>query len=111
MATGNIKSPDGPSHVGVGVLASEQAPFVYFDGVITHGLNHGVIQLELAAKTVVPDGKGGATSEVVMTAHLRCSVDAAVNLRQAIDHALFLAKRRQKKAKVVAVPRESVRPN
>jgi|EndMetStandDraft_8_1072994.scaffolds.fasta_scaffold04926_5 hypothetical protein len=110
MSDESIKSPNGPSHAGGRALASNQAPFVYFDGVITHGVNHGVIQLELAARTVVPDGKGGATSEVVMTAHLRCSVDAAASLRQALDHALLLAKQRQKKAKVVGLS-ESVRRN
>jgi hypothetical protein len=55
-----------------------------------------VIQLELAAKIVVPDGKGGATTEVVVTAHVRCSPDAATALRQAIDHALLIAKRAAK---------------
>jgi hypothetical protein len=88
-----IKSPSGPTRVGVTALASEHAPFVYFDGVVTHGVNHGVIQLELAAKIVVPDGKGGATTEVVVTAHVRCSPDAATVLKQAIDHALLIAKR------------------
>jgi hypothetical protein len=52
----------------VTVLASEDAPFVYFHGVVTHGVNHGVIQLKLAPKIVVPDGKWGATTEVVVTA-------------------------------------------
>jgi hypothetical protein len=52
--------------------SSESAPFIYFDGVPTFGIRNGAIQIELAANTILPDGKG-VKIEVVMTAHLRCS--------------------------------------
>jgi len=84
-----------PTASGVTELPTSNVPFVYFDGVVSHGANHGVIQLELAAKIVVPDPteKTGARTRVVVTAHVRCSPDAAADLKRAIDSALSLAKR------------------
>ena len=78
---------------GITALASEQAPFVYFDGVVGLGTNHGAVQLELAARTVVPNGEGGVESKIVVTCHIRCSLHAAASLRDAIDKVLSLAKR------------------
>ena len=69
--------------------SSEQAPFIYFDGVVTYGFNAGAIQLELAANTLMPDGAAVRT-DVVITAHLRCSRGAAMSLRNAIDKALAM---------------------
>jgi hypothetical protein len=60
-------------------LPTSHVPFVRFDGVVSRGANHGVIQLELAAKILEPDPteKAGARTQVVATAHfavqLRCS--------------------------------------
>ena len=84
-----------PTAGAVTELPTLHVPFVYFDGVVSHGANHGVIQLELAAKIVVPDPteKAGARTQVVVTAHVRCSPDAAADLKRAIDSALALAKR------------------
>jgi hypothetical protein len=67
--------------------SSERAPFVYFDGVATFGNNGGVIQIELAATTIVPEDRN-TRIELLVTAHLRCSVDAARSLRDSIDRAL-----------------------
>jgi hypothetical protein len=36
-------------------LPTSHVPFVRFDGVVSPGANHGVIQLELAAMIVEPD--------------------------------------------------------
>jgi len=68
-------------------LGAEYAPFTYFDGVTTYGVNFGAIQLELAANIIVPDSTGpnGTRTDVVVTAHLRCSPNAAADLKQAID--------------------------
>jgi hypothetical protein len=76
--TGGIKIASG---------SSEQAPFVYFDGVATYGVNHGAIQIELAANTLTPEGAGVKT-DVLVTAHLRCSPNAAADLRQALEKAI-----------------------
>jgi hypothetical protein len=66
---------------GITALASEQAPFVYFDGVVGLGTNHRAVQLELAARTVVPNGEGGVESKIVVACHIRCSLHAAASLR------------------------------
>lgn len=68
--------------------SSERAPFVYFDGVAACGTNAGNVHIELAANTVVPDGRGGTRFDIVITAHLRGSKAAALALRNAIDRAL-----------------------
>jgi len=67
--------------------SSEAAPFVYADGVATFGVLNGVVQLELAANTVVPDG-AGTRIEPVCTCHLRLSMAAAASLRDVIGQVL-----------------------
>jgi hypothetical protein len=71
-------------------FSSESAPFVYFDGVMTAGVHHGTIQLELTASTLVPTPDGKTTRVHVITGHLRCSPSAAADLRKAIDGTLLL---------------------
>jgi hypothetical protein len=46
-----------------------------------------VLQIELAANTIVPDG-AGTKSEFLVVAHLRCAPEAARAIRDAIDRAL-----------------------
>jgi hypothetical protein len=87
--------------------SSESAPFIYFDGVPTFGIRNGAIQIELAANTILPDGKG-VKIEVVMTAHLRCSPAAASSLRETIDKALALLQQEQQQ---VADPAQGSKPN
>jgi hypothetical protein len=70
--------------------SAENAPFVYFDGVMAAGIHHGTIQLELAAATLVPTPDGKTTRVHVITGHLRCGPSAAADLRKAIDGALLL---------------------
>lgn len=91
------KSVKLPS-VGPTALGAEYAPFIYFDGVSTYGVNFGAIQIELAANIVVPDPTGptGTRTDVMMTAHIRCSPNAAADLKQSIERALeMLAKSQQ----------------
>ena len=78
-----------PPGIKIAPGSSELAPFIYFDGPATYGINGGVIQIELAANTVMPEGTGTRTN-VVITAHLRCSPGAARGLRDAIDRALAM---------------------
>jgi hypothetical protein len=80
-------APKGPG-ITLAPITSEVAPFVYFDGVATYGHNSGMIQLELAANTLIPQGGAGTRVDVVITAHLRCSTAAAASLRECIDRAL-----------------------
>ena len=57
MADNTNPIPEGPG-VRVAPGTSELAPFVYFDGVATFGIHNGAIQIELAANTILPEGKG-----------------------------------------------------
>ena len=70
--------------------SAENAPFIYFDAVLTAGIHQGNVRVELGASTVVPTMDGQARTLQGITAHLRCSPAAAVTLRKAIDEALLL---------------------
>lgn len=66
------------------------AQIVYFDGAPNFGLSYGVISITLAAsRNLAEDGR--ITSDVIATAFLRCSLNAALDLRNALDRALLLA--------------------
>jgi hypothetical protein len=78
--------PQGPG-IKIAPGSSELAPFIYCDGVALFGVNGGVVQLELASNTIMPEGTGTRT-DVVITAHLRCSTSAAIGIRDAINRAL-----------------------
>jgi alkylation response protein AidB-like acyl-CoA dehydrogenase len=67
------------------------APMIYFDQAPTLGAMHGVIELDLAARVLTPDSGGNVSVDVACVAHLRCSIEAAVGLRAAIDKALAMA--------------------
>jgi hypothetical protein len=82
----NETGPKGPG-IKIAPGSSELAPFIYCDGVATYGVNGGIIQLELASNTILPEDAGTRT-DVLITAHLRCSPHAAVGLRDAINRAL-----------------------
>jgi hypothetical protein len=86
----NPKTPKGFG-ITVSNLGAESAPFIYFDGVATFGMHQGLVQIELAANVLNLDGKGGVKNEVVLTAHLRCSPDAARNLQKELGNALLIA--------------------
>ena len=58
-------------------------------GSSTFGVQNGVLHLELAANTIVPDG-AGTKEELLIVAHLRCAPEAARLIRDAIDKALAL---------------------
>lgn len=74
-----------PPYVGNG-----EAPFVYFDYVPTFGVQSGAIQIELAARTILPAGNGKTAEETVCTGHLRFSPAAALALQQALTNVLAM---------------------
>jgi hypothetical protein len=66
-------------------------PFVYFDGVACHGALHGVVEIELAARIMIPRTDGGVEIKIVPTGRLRCSPAAAESLVQSIQIAVKMA--------------------
>lgn len=74
----NVKSAQRDPNV-VPISGSDAAPIVFFDGCIAYGTNAGIVQLELAMDQMVPNGEG-VKHKAVVTAHLRCSERAAVDL-------------------------------
>ena len=73
----------------------DTAPFIYFDLVPTFGTMAGAIQIELAARTLIPLEDGSTRPEFVVTGRLRCSPTAIMSLRDAIDKSLELLKQLQ----------------
>jgi hypothetical protein len=84
-----VTDETGPKGPGTKIApgSSELAPFIYCDGVVAFGAASGIIQLELASNTIVPEGSGTRT-DVLITAHLRCSPAAAAKIRDAITSLL-----------------------
>ena len=72
-----------PTTAPIPIIGNLSAPFVYFDRVAAQGTHHGVVHFELVAVTTVSDGQQTAT-QIVTTAHLRCSLAALENLKQSI---------------------------
>src|SRR5947209_8432345 len=93
MADDTSQIPKIPG-IKIAPSSSEQAPFIYFDGVSCMGTHNGAIQIELAANSLMPEGTG-VRVDVLVTAHLRCGPVAAAALREAIDKALELLKQGQ----------------
>jgi hypothetical protein len=87
MATSRDKPPN---EAVTPVSDIPHSPFIYFEASPAFGFTAGVINLTLSANRIWI-GKGGVESEQVVVAYLRGNVQAAANLRRAIDAALALA--------------------
>lgn len=72
------------------VVDVPHAPIVFFDMAPNFGNGPGVVHVTLAAWRHLPDNKGGTTSDLVVSGYLRCSVPAAISLRDAINNALLM---------------------
>ena len=66
------------------------APLVYFDIVGAYGTMHGTIEVELATRILVPKPDGSTEVRFLSSARLRCSPNAAANLRAGLEAALKL---------------------
>lgn len=78
--------------VADGYRNTDMAPFVYFDvaGAFGHATGE-IIMIELAARTLSPTGQGNRISgEVFCTGRLRCSVNGARTLIDALSRAITL---------------------
>jgi hypothetical protein len=68
----------------------EGAPIIYFDEAPTFASFNNIIAVTLSAARYTP-GPEKPKVDLVVTAHLRCNLQAALSLRKAIDDALLLA--------------------
>jgi hypothetical protein len=86
--------PVHPANSVSAPVANDRAPFVYFEKAFAYGIMQPSVQVELAGRTIIP-GSGGATpgEEMVVTAHVRCSPNAAHDLMRALEGALNMLKR------------------
>lgn len=86
---GQKPSPEKPTPT-LAVFGNDAAPMIFFDGPVAVGFNNGVVQVELAANTIVPLSldKPETKTRTVVTGHLRCSVIAAQQLRDLLDNML-----------------------
>ena len=66
------------------------APIVFFDEAPTFGNNGHVVNVLLCAYRNMPDANQVIETDLLVTAHLRCSIGAAVALRNALNDALLL---------------------
>ena len=67
------------------------APFVYFDCAPVFGTLGGVIEVELAVRMLMPRTDNTVANEFQCAAHLRSSVQGAMQLRDALDKAIAMA--------------------
>jgi hypothetical protein len=66
------------------------APVVYFDGVPVFGTFSGNIEIELAARMLMPKPDGTVVVDMACTAHLRCSRAAAEMLINVLQHSIAM---------------------
>ena len=57
------------------------APLVYFDIVGAYGTMNGSIEIELATRILVPKPDGSTEVKFISSGRLRCTQNAATNLR------------------------------
>jgi hypothetical protein len=79
-----------PGEMAVVIPVSDipHAPFIYYDAAPVSGHTTGVVSLTLSATRAYIGPDGAARNDFVVVAYLRGNVQAAVNLREAIDAAL-----------------------
>ena len=87
----NIRPPPDLIYEDSGAMA----PVVYFDVVGAYGTMHGTIEVELATRILVPKPDGSTEVKFLSSARLRCSSNAAGNLRQALDAVLKMLEQPQ----------------
>lgn len=92
--------PAGPAPL---LKNAATAPFVYFDGVPLYGTFSGNIEVELAARMLMPKADGSVIADMACTGHLRCSPQGAVMLVDALTKALdMLAKQQSEQSELLA---------
>jgi len=77
------------------------APLVYFDIVGAYGTMNGSIEVELATRILIPKPDGSTEVRFLSSGRLRCTANAATNLRNGLDAALKMLE--QPQANMVAI--------
>jgi hypothetical protein len=81
-----------PTRVGdTSAIGSANAPFVFFENAPVFGIRQGVGHITLTAQRAFPSPDGDALTDHVIVAHLRMGLEAALQLRNAIDGLISLA--------------------
>jgi hypothetical protein len=91
MSTVMADDPDTRPPVIIPFSDTPHAPFIFYEGAPAFGFTNGVVNLTLSANRTYASKDGSIVNEQVVVAYLRGNVQAAINLRQAIDNALLLA--------------------
>jgi hypothetical protein len=78
------------------------APLVYFDIVGAYGTMNGSIEIELATRILVPKSDGSTDEKFISSGRLRCTQNAAVNLRNGLDAALKMLEQPQASTAAIA---------
>jgi hypothetical protein len=78
------------------------APLVYFDIVGAYGVMNGAVEIELATRILVPRPDGSTEVKFLSSARLRCSANAAINLRNGLDGALKMLEQPQANTAAIA---------
>jgi hypothetical protein len=82
----SLKSPPSSSAPMLKNVAT--APLVYFDNVPAFGTCNGSITVELATQALIPKPDGTCITDLMCTAHLRCSPMAAKILIASLTNAI-----------------------
>jgi len=78
------------------------APLVYFDIVGAYGTMNGAVEVELATRILVPKPDGSTEVRFISSGRIRCSANAATNLRNGLDAALKMLEQPQASAGAIA---------
>ena len=78
------------------------APLVYFDIVGAYGTMNGSVEVELATRILVPKPDGSTSVKFISSGRLRCTQNAATNLRNALDAALKMLEQPQANMAAIA---------
>lgn len=86
--------PKGPGVPAPLLKNASAAPFIHFDNAPVYGAFGGCIEVELAARALMPKAEGTVIAEAIVTAHLRCTPQAAVALADALTKAVAMHNKR-----------------
>ena len=78
------------------------APLVYFDIVGAYGTMNGSVEIELATRILVPKPDGSTEVKFISSGRLRCTQNAAINLRNGLDAALKMLEQPQANMAAIA---------